>query len=166
MAKAAKVSSNDESDHDSASDSDDDDLTKDELITMLEDCTQYFKESIKECKGLLKDKKNLMQELDELRASYESLKVDYKKLQKSHSKLEEAHSSLVKKCENMPTNVEKAKTCNIGISYDIIDESFHKPIVVASTNPSYSISTSSSTTARYQAETGYLLGHHLLRRVL
>jgi hypothetical protein len=41
MAKAAKVSSDDESDHNSASDSDsdDDDLTKDELITMLEDCT-------------------------------------------------------------------------------------------------------------------------------
>jgi hypothetical protein len=168
MAKAAKVSSNDESDHDTASDSDsdDDDLTKDELITILEDCTQYFKESRKECKGLLKDKKNLMQELDELRVSYESLKVDHKKLQKSYSKLEEAHSSLVEKYENMPTNVEKAKTCNIGISYDIIDESFHKPIVVASTNPSCSISTSSSTTARYLAETGCLLGHHLLRRVL
>jgi hypothetical protein len=62
MAKAAKVSSDDESDHDSASDSDsdDDDLTKDELITMLEDCIQYFKESRKECKGLLKEKKNLM----------------------------------------------------------------------------------------------------------
>jgi hypothetical protein len=83
MAKAAKVSSDDESDHDSASDSDsdsdDNDLTKDKLITMLEDCTQHFKKSRKECKGLLKDKINLMQELDELRASYESLKVDHKK---------------------------------------------------------------------------------------
>jgi hypothetical protein len=44
----------------------------------------------------------------------------------------------------MPTNVEKAKTCNIGISCDIIDESFYKPIVVTSTNPSCSTSTSSS----------------------
>jgi hypothetical protein len=70
--------------------------------------------------------------------------VDHKKLLKSHTKLEEAHSSLVKKCENMPTNVEKAKTCNIGISCDIINESFHKSIVVAPTNPSYSSSTSSS----------------------
>jgi hypothetical protein len=124
MAKAAKVSSDDESDHNSASDSDsdDDDLIKDELITMLEDCTQYFKESRKECKGLLK-------------------------LQKSHTKLEEAYSSLVKKCENMPTNVEKAKTCNIGISCDIIDESLYKPIVVTSTNPSCSISTSSSSSS-------------------
>jgi hypothetical protein len=114
---------------------------------MLKDCTQHFKESRKECKGLLKEKKNLMQELDELRASYESLKVDHKKLQKSHTKLEEVHSSLVEKCENMPTNVEKAKTCNICISCDIIDESFHKPMVVAPTNPSYSSSTSSSSSS-------------------
>jgi hypothetical protein len=114
---------------------------------MLEDCTQHFKESRKECKGLLKEKKNLMQELDELRASYESLKVDHKKLQKSHTKLKEAHSSLVEKCENMPTNVEKSKTCNIGISCDIIDKSFHKPIFVAPTNPSYSASTSSSSSS-------------------
>jgi hypothetical protein len=111
---------------------------------MLENCTQYFKESRKECKGLLKNKKNLMQELDELRASYESLRVDHKKHQKSHSKLEEAHSSLVERCENMPTNIKKANTCNIGISCNIIDESFHKPIVVAPTNPSCSSSTSSS----------------------
>jgi hypothetical protein len=130
MAKAAKVSSDDESDHNNTSDSDSDEeeFTEDELITMLEDCTQYFKESRKECKGLLKEKKNLMQELDELRISYESLKVDHKKLQKSH----------------MPTNVEKAKTCNIGISCDIIDESCHKPIFVAPSNPSCSSSTSSS----------------------
>jgi hypothetical protein len=47
----------------------------------------------------------------------------------------------------MPTNVEKAKTCNISISYDIIDESFYKPIVVTSTNPSCSISTSSSSSS-------------------
>jgi hypothetical protein len=114
---------------------------------MLEDCTQHFKESRKECKGLLKEKKNLMQELDELRVSYESLKEDHKKLQKSHTKLEEAYSSLVEKCENMPTNVKKAKTCNIGISCDIIDESFHKPIVVAPTNPSCSVSTSSSSSS-------------------
>jgi hypothetical protein len=90
---------------------------------------------------LLKEKKNLIQELDELRASYESLKVDHKKLQKSHTKLEEAHSSLVEKCENMPTNVEKAILC------DIINESFHKPIVVAPTNPSCSSSTSSSSSS-------------------
>jgi hypothetical protein len=41
MAKAAKVSSNNESDHDIASDSDSDEeeFIKNKLITMLEDCT-------------------------------------------------------------------------------------------------------------------------------
>jgi hypothetical protein len=65
MAKTAKVSSDNESDYDNASysDNDEEEFTKDEIITMLEDCTQYFKESKKECKGLLKEKKNLMQEL-------------------------------------------------------------------------------------------------------
>jgi len=107
MAKATKVSSDDERDH--ACDSDDDEPIKDELITMLEDCTQNFKKYRKECKALLKDNKTLEQELDELRASYEILTKDHKKLQKAHIKLEEAHSSLVDKYESMPTNVKKAK---------------------------------------------------------
>lgn len=47
----------------------------------------------------------------------------------------------------MPSQVEKAKTCSIGISCDIIDESFYKPIVVALTNPSCSTSTSSSSSS-------------------
>ena len=72
MAKANKVQSD--------SDDDNDEPTKDELITMLEDCKDAFKTSRKECKDLRKDKKNLEQVLDELRASYESLKEDYKKL--------------------------------------------------------------------------------------
>jgi len=49
---------------------------------MLEDCTQHFKKSRKECKALLKDKKTLEQELDELRASYESLKEDLRSFQR------------------------------------------------------------------------------------
>ena len=120
MAKATKVSSDDESVHNSDSDSDDDEPTKDELITMLEYCTHHYKETRKVCKALLKDKKTLEQELDELRASYESLNEDHKKLQKAHIKLEEAHSSLVNKCENEPTKMEKAKTCNIGLTCDIL----------------------------------------------
>jgi hypothetical protein len=47
----------------------------------------------------------------------------------------------------MSTNVEKTKTCNIGISCDIIDETFHKPIVVAPTNPSCSSCISSSSSS-------------------
>ena len=142
MAKATKISSDDEGDHASDSDSDDE-PTKDEVITMLEDCTHPYKETRKECKALLKDKKTFEQELDELRASYEILKEDHKKLQKAHTKFEEAHSSLVNKYENEPTKMEKAKTCNIGLTYDILS----KPIIVASTNPSCSTSTSSSSSS-------------------
>jgi len=43
----------------------------------------------------------------------------------------------------MPTKDEKAKTCNIGITCDILS----KPIIVASTNPSCSTSTSSSSSS-------------------
>jgi len=57
----------------------------------------------------------------------ESLKEDHKNLQKVHTKLEEAHSSIVDKFESMPTKVEKPKTCNIGITCDILS----KPIVIA-----------------------------------
>jgi hypothetical protein len=32
-------------------------------------------------------------------------------------------------------------SCDVGLTYDIINESFYKPIVVASTNPSCSTST-------------------------
>ena len=36
------------------------------------------------------------------------------------------------------------ETCDVGLTCDIIDESFHKPIIVAPTNPSCSTSTSTS----------------------
>jgi hypothetical protein len=35
-------------------------------------------------------------------------------------------------------------SCDVGLTCDILDESFYKPIVVAPTNPSYSTSTSTS----------------------
>jgi hypothetical protein len=42
---------------------------------------------------------------------------------------------------------EEIKTCNIGITCDIIDESFYKPIFVAPTNPSCNTSTSISSSS-------------------
>jgi hypothetical protein len=39
---------------------------------------------------------------------------------------------------------EHVETCDIGLTCDIIDESFYKPIIVAPTNPSCSTSTSTS----------------------
>ena len=61
MAKAAKVQSNDEGDHDDDasdhdSDSDDDNgPTKNELYIMLEDCKNAYKTTRKECKEVLKE---------------------------------------------------------------------------------------------------------------
>jgi hypothetical protein len=42
---------------------------------------------------------------------------------------------------------EHVEACDIGLTCDIIDESFYKPIVVAPTNPSCSISTSTSSSS-------------------
>ena len=52
------------------------------------------------------------------------------------------HSSLLNE-QNEKKHVE---TCDVGLTCDIIDESFYKPIIVAPTNPSCSTSTSSSST--------------------
>ena len=46
--------------------------------------------------------------------------------------------------QNKKKHVE---TCNVGLTCDIIDESFHKPIIVAPTNPSCSTSTSTSSSS-------------------
>ena len=46
--------------------------------------------------------------------------------------------------QNKKKNVE---TCDVGLTCDIIDESFHKPIIVAPTNPSYTTSTSTSSSS-------------------
>ena len=76
----------------------------------------------------------------ELNVSHESLKEDHEELGKAHKKLEKTHSSLL----NEQNEKEHVVTCDKGLTCDIIDESFYKPIIVGSTNPSCSISTSSS----------------------
>ena len=42
---------------------------------------------------------------------------------------------------------EHVVTCDMGLTCDIIDESFYKPIIVALTNPSCSTSTSTSSSS-------------------
>ena len=61
------------------------------------------------------------------------------KLGKAHSKLEKAHSSLLEQGNN-----EIIVSCDVGLTCDILDESFYKPIVVAPANPSCSTITSTS----------------------
>ena len=60
----------------------------------------------------------------------------------AHKKLKKAHSTLLEQNEK-----EHVVTCDIGLTCDIIDESFYKPIVVAPTNPSCSTSTFTSSSS-------------------
>ena len=90
-----------------------------------------------------KELKVLKQAFDELNASHERLEEAHEKLGKAHKKLEKSHSSLL----NEQNDKEHVITCDVGLTCDIIDESFYKPIIVAPTNPSCSTSTSSSSSS-------------------
>jgi hypothetical protein len=92
---------------------------------------------------LCKEIKALKQAFDELNASHKRLEEAHKKLGKAHKKVEKAHSSLL----NEQNEKKCVETCDKGLTCDIIDESFYKPIIVASTNPSCSTSTSISSSS-------------------
>ena len=94
-------------------------------------------------KRLAKELKALKQAFDELNASHERLGEAHEKLGKAHKKLEKAHSSLL----NEQNEKGHVVTCDKGLTCDIIDESFYKPIIVAPTNPSCSTSTSTSSSS-------------------
>ena len=97
---------------------------------MLEDAKEHFDIKRKECKYLRKELKALKQAFDELNASHERLEKAHEKLGKAHKKLEKAHSSLF----NEQNEKKHVVTCDKGLIYDIVDESFYKPIIVAPTN--------------------------------
>jgi DNA repair ATPase RecN len=103
---------------------------------MLEDAKEHFDIKRRECEDLRKKIKALKQAFDELNASHERLDEAHEKLGKAH-KLEKAHSSLF----NEKNEKKHIVTCDKGLTYDIIDESFYKSIIVASTNSSCSTST-------------------------
>jgi prefoldin subunit 5 len=146
MAMATKVQTCDdgcdhEHDNESKSESDnDDEPTKDKLIDMLEDAKEYFDIKRRECKDLRKEIKTLKKAFDELNASHERLEKAHEKLGKVHKKLKKAHSSLL----NKQNEKKYVVTCDKGLTCDIIDKSFYKPIIVATTNPSCITSTSTS----------------------
>jgi phage shock protein A len=72
-----------------------DELTKNELIDMLEDVKEHFYIKRRECKDLHKELKALKQAFEELNASHKRLEKAYEKLGKTHKKLKKAHSSLL-----------------------------------------------------------------------
>jgi hypothetical protein len=109
----------------------------------------------KECKGLEQELKALRKSFDEIQASRECLKEDYEDLEIAHSRLKKAHSTLLELVKEKDIMLEKLKkkvvveqvivTCDVGLTCDLIDDYFHSPIIVESTNPSCSTSTSIST---------------------
>jgi hypothetical protein len=147
MDKATKVQTCDDGcdeEHDNESESDnDDEPTKDKLFDMLEDAKEHFDIKRREYNDLRKELKALKQAFDELNVSHERLEEAHEKLSKADKKLEKAHSSLL----NEQNEKEHVVTCDKGLTCDIIDESFYKPIIVATTNPSCSTSTSTSSSS-------------------
>jgi hypothetical protein len=107
---------------------------------MLEDAKEHFDIKRRVCKDLRKELKAYKQAFDELNAPHERLEEAYEKLGKAHKKLKKAHSSLF----DQQNEKEHVVTCDKGLTYDIIDESFYKPIVVAPTKTSCSSSSSST----------------------
>jgi hypothetical protein len=74
-------------------------------------------------------------------------KEDHEELSNTHSKLEKAHPSLLEQVKMEEAKKEQMiVSYDVGLTYDIFDESFYKPVVITLTNPSCSTFTSSSPT--------------------
>jgi hypothetical protein len=94
---------------------------------------------------LRKELKALKQSFDELNTSHKSLNKHHEEFGNAHTKFERAYSSLLKQVKNEEAKKEQViVSCDVGLTCDIHDESFYKPIVVAPTNPSCSTTTSTS----------------------
>jgi hypothetical protein len=106
--------------------------------------------------------KAFKQAFDELNASHERLEEAHEKLGKAQKKLEKAHSSLL----NEQNEKEHVVTCDKGLTCDIINELFYKPIIVASTNPSCSTSTSTlSTSDGFTCDASLMVDNDTLKEV-
>jgi hypothetical protein len=140
MAKPTKVKY-DVSDHvdcesDDCRSNDEEEEYTEELLDMCEQVHTCFEMKRKECKELRKKVKSLEQSFDELNATHERLMEAHEKLGKAHSKFEKAHSSLLEHVKKEEAKKEQViVSCDMGLTCDILDESFCKPIIVARTNP-------------------------------
>jgi hypothetical protein len=131
MVKPTKVKYDASDDESCASDDcrsdDEEDYSKEELIDICEQLSTGYEKKRKECKELLKKLKALEKSFGELQASHECLK------------------------ENEAMEEQVITTCDVGLTCDLIDESFYSPIIVAPSNPSCSssstITNSTSTTS-------------------
>jgi hypothetical protein len=145
---------------------DEEDYTKDEPIEKCEQLSIGYEKKRKECKALQKEPKALKQSFDELQASHECLKEDHEELGLAHTKPEKANSSLLEQAKEKETKIEQViMTCDVGLTYDLIDESSYSPIIVAPTNPSYSTSTSTSSTSdRFTCDVSLMVENETLKK--
>jgi hypothetical protein len=173
MAKPTKVKydeSDDECDSDDCRSDDEEDYSKEELIDICEQLSTGYEKKRKECKELLKKLKALEKSFGELQASHECLKEDHEELGLAHTKLEKAHSSLLERAKEKEAKMEQViVTCDVGLTCDLIDKSFHSPIIVASTNPSCSSSSTttnstSTTSDGVTCDTSLLVENETLKR--
>ena len=74
----------------------------------------------------------------------------HEKLGKAHTNLEKAHSLLLEQDKE-----RVIVSCDVGITCDLIDESFYEPIVIAPTNPSCSSSSTTTTTPTSTTSDGF-----------
>jgi hypothetical protein len=143
MVKGSKVKYDESDDSECESDSDDDNkFSNEQLMDMLEQSNSIINKKNKKCKDLQKKLDALEQSFDELNATHERLEEAYEKLGKAHIKLEKAHSLLLEQDKE-----RVIESCDVGITCDLIDESFYEPIVIAPTNSSCSSSSSTTTTS-------------------
>ena len=75
----------------------------------------------------------------------QSLREDHEELGNAHTKLERAHFSVLEQVKKEESKKEQViVSCDVGLTCDVLNESFYKPNVVAPTNPSCSTTTSTS----------------------
>jgi hypothetical protein len=169
MVKPTEVKHNESDDKyesDDCRSDDEEDYSKDELIEICEQLSTSYEKKIKECKALQKELKALKQSFDELQTSHERLKEDHDELGLAHTKLEKAHSSLLEQAKEKKTKMEQViVTCDVGLTYDLNDESSYSPIIVALTNPFYSTFTSTSSTSNgFTCDASLIVENEILKK--
>jgi DNA repair exonuclease SbcCD ATPase subunit len=120
----------------------------DELIEIREQLSTGYEKKRNECKALQKELKALKQSFDELQASHKCPNEDHEELGLAHTKFEKAYPSLLEQAKEKEIKTEQVIiTCDVGLTCDLIDESSYSPIIIASTNPFCSTTTSTSSTS-------------------
>jgi chromosome segregation ATPase len=119
-------------------------------MDMLEQANSIINKKNKKCKDMQKKLDALEQSFDELNATHERLEKAHEKLGKAHTKLEKAHFLLLEQDKE-----RVIVSCDVGITCDMIDESFYESIVIAPTNLSCSSSSTTTTTSTSTTSDGF-----------